>query len=57
MRSSPPSKRPATRWRFGLAEAFAHFERALTLWETVPNPAELVQADLAELPAPDRPGH
>jgi DNA-binding CsgD family transcriptional regulator/tetratricopeptide (TPR) repeat protein len=34
---------------FGLAEALAHVERALMLWETVPNPAELVQADLAEL--------
>ena len=29
---------------FGLAEALAHLERALTLWETVPNPAELVEA-------------
>ncbi len=34
---------------FGLAEALAHVERALTLWETVPNPAELVQVDLTEL--------
>ncbi len=34
---------------FGLAEALAHVERALMLWETVPNPEELVQADLAEL--------
>ena len=34
---------------FGLAEALAHVERALTLWETVPNPAELVQIDLTEL--------
>ena len=29
---------------FGLAEALAHVERALTFWETVPNPAELVKA-------------
>ena len=34
---------------FGLAEALAHVERALTLWETVPNSAELLKADLAEL--------
>lgn len=34
---------------FGLAEALAHVERALTLWETVPNSAELVNVDLAEL--------
>ena len=34
---------------FGLAEAFAHLERALTLWESVPNPAERVKVDLAEL--------
>lgn len=34
---------------FGLAEALAHVERALTLWETVPNPAELVKVDLTEL--------
>jgi DNA-binding CsgD family transcriptional regulator/tetratricopeptide (TPR) repeat protein len=34
---------------FGLAEALAHVERALTLWETVPDPEGLVQADLAEL--------
>ena len=34
---------------FGLAEALAHLERALTLWETVPNPAELVNVNLPEL--------
>ena len=34
---------------FGLAEALAHVERALTLWEIVPNAAQLVKADLAEL--------
>jgi DNA-binding CsgD family transcriptional regulator/tetratricopeptide (TPR) repeat protein len=34
---------------FGLAEALAHVERALTLWETAPNPAELVKVDLTEL--------
>ena len=34
---------------FGLAEAFAHVERAISLWETVPNPAELVDVDLLEL--------
>ena len=34
---------------FGLAEALAHLERALTLWETVPNPAELVKVDLPGL--------
>ena len=34
---------------FGLAEAHAHVERALALWETVPNPVELVRLDLAEL--------
>ena len=34
---------------FGLAEALAHVERALTLWETVPNPAEFVKVDLPEL--------
>jgi DNA-binding CsgD family transcriptional regulator/tetratricopeptide (TPR) repeat protein len=34
---------------FGLAEAFAHVERALLLWETVPNPAELVNVTLLEL--------
>jgi DNA-binding CsgD family transcriptional regulator/tetratricopeptide (TPR) repeat protein len=34
---------------FGLAEARAHLERALKLWEAVPNAAELVKVDLAEL--------
>jgi DNA-binding CsgD family transcriptional regulator/tetratricopeptide (TPR) repeat protein len=34
---------------FGLAEALAHVERALELWETVPTAAELVNVDLAEL--------
>ena len=34
---------------FGPAEAHAHVERALTLWETVPNSTELVRVDLAEL--------
>jgi DNA-binding CsgD family transcriptional regulator/tetratricopeptide (TPR) repeat protein len=34
---------------FGLAEALAHVERALALWETVPTAAELVNVDLAEL--------
>jgi DNA-binding CsgD family transcriptional regulator/tetratricopeptide (TPR) repeat protein len=34
---------------FGLAEALAHLERALALWEAVPNAAELVKVDLAEL--------
>ena len=34
---------------FGLAEAHVHAERALRLWETVPNSAELVKVDLAEL--------
>ena len=34
---------------FGLAEALAHLERALALWPAVPDAAELVQVDLAEL--------
>ena len=34
---------------FGLAEALAHVERALALWPEVPDAAELVQVDLAEL--------
>ena len=34
---------------FGLAEALAHLERALTLWDAVPDAAELVGVDLAEL--------
>jgi hypothetical protein len=34
---------------FGLAEALAHVERALALWDAVPNAAELVQVDLSEL--------
>ena len=34
---------------FGLAEALAHVERALALWDTVPGASELVQVDLAEL--------
>src|SRR6185312_6058157 len=34
---------------FGLAEALAHLERALELWADVPDAAELVGLDLAEL--------
>ena len=34
---------------FGLAEAVAHLERALTLWDAVPDAAELAGLDLAEL--------
>jgi DNA-binding CsgD family transcriptional regulator/tetratricopeptide (TPR) repeat protein len=34
---------------FGLAEAYAHLERALALWDAVPDAAELVGIDLAEL--------
>jgi len=34
---------------FGLAEALAHLERALRLWDAVPDAADLVQADLAGL--------
>ena len=34
---------------FGLAEALAHLERALALWHAVPDAAELVALDLAEL--------
>jgi DNA-binding CsgD family transcriptional regulator/tetratricopeptide (TPR) repeat protein len=34
---------------FGLAEAVRHLERALTLWDAVPNAAELTGLDLAEL--------
>jgi DNA-binding CsgD family transcriptional regulator/tetratricopeptide (TPR) repeat protein len=34
---------------FGLAEALAHLERALALWQAVPDAAELVRLDLAEL--------
>ena len=34
---------------FGLAEALAHLERALALWDTVPDAAELARLDLAEL--------
>ena len=34
---------------FGLAEALAHLERALALWPAVPDAAELVGLDLAEL--------
>jgi len=34
---------------FGLAEALAHLERALALWSAVPDAAELVRLDLAEL--------
>jgi DNA-binding CsgD family transcriptional regulator/tetratricopeptide (TPR) repeat protein len=33
---------------FGLAEARAHLERALELWASVPDAAELAQLDLAE---------
>jgi len=34
---------------FGLAEALAHLERALTLWDAVPDAAALVQLDLADV--------
>jgi DNA-binding CsgD family transcriptional regulator/tetratricopeptide (TPR) repeat protein len=34
---------------FGLAEALAHLERALALWDAVPDAAELAGLDLAEL--------
>ena len=34
---------------FGLAEALAHLERALRLWDGVADAAELVKVDLAEL--------
>jgi DNA-binding CsgD family transcriptional regulator/tetratricopeptide (TPR) repeat protein len=34
---------------FGLAEAYAHLERALALWPAVPDASELVGLDLAEL--------
>jgi predicted ATPase len=34
---------------FGLAEAYAHLERALSLWPAVPDAAELGGLDLAEL--------
>jgi tetratricopeptide (TPR) repeat protein len=34
---------------FGLAEAFAHLERALALWPVVPDAVDLVKVDLAEL--------
>src|SRR6266511_3154903 len=34
---------------FGLSEARAHIERALVLWDVVPNAAELVRLELAEL--------
>lgn len=34
---------------FGLAEAAAHLERALTLWDAVPAADELLEVDLAEL--------
>ena len=34
---------------FGLAEALAHLERALALWDAVPDAAQLVGLDLAEL--------
>jgi DNA-binding NarL/FixJ family response regulator len=34
---------------FGLAEAYAHLERALVLWPAVPDASELVGFDLAEL--------
>jgi DNA-binding CsgD family transcriptional regulator/tetratricopeptide (TPR) repeat protein len=36
---------------FGLAEALAHLERALVLWPSVPDAAELAGVDLAELSA------
>jgi DNA-binding NarL/FixJ family response regulator len=34
---------------FGLAEALAHLERALTLWDAVRDPTALVQLDLVDL--------
>jgi predicted ATPase len=34
---------------FGLAEALAHLERALALWQVVPDAPELVRLDLADL--------
>jgi DNA-binding CsgD family transcriptional regulator/tetratricopeptide (TPR) repeat protein len=34
---------------FGLAEAVRHLERALTLWDALPNAAQLAGLDLAEL--------
>jgi len=34
---------------FGLAEAFAHLERALALWDAVPDAGELVRLDVSEL--------
>jgi len=34
---------------FGLSEARAHIERALVLWDVVPDAAELVRLELAEL--------
>jgi DNA-binding CsgD family transcriptional regulator/tetratricopeptide (TPR) repeat protein len=34
---------------FGLTEAHAHLERALVLWDVVPEAAELVKLELAEL--------
>jgi DNA-binding CsgD family transcriptional regulator/tetratricopeptide (TPR) repeat protein len=34
---------------FGLAEALAHLERALVLWDSLPDAAELVGIDLAEV--------
>jgi DNA-binding CsgD family transcriptional regulator/tetratricopeptide (TPR) repeat protein len=34
---------------FGLSEAHAHIERALVLWDVVPEAAELVRLELAEL--------
>jgi DNA-binding CsgD family transcriptional regulator len=34
---------------FGLAEALAHLERALALWDAVPDAAELVGLDVSEL--------
>jgi tetratricopeptide (TPR) repeat protein len=34
---------------FGLAEALAHLERALRLWDAVPDAADLVKVDLAGL--------
>ena len=34
---------------YGLAEALAHLERALRLWDAVPDAADVVEADRAEL--------
>jgi DNA-binding CsgD family transcriptional regulator/tetratricopeptide (TPR) repeat protein len=38
-----------TETQFGLAEALGHLERALALWDAVPDAAELVDLDIPEL--------